>query len=214
MKTIATALILAACAHAQTGIAGMLELKGLQSAETEYKGKKAIKLTETPEAQGDGQLAILKGAALHNGTIEVWLSGEPGTSASQTARGFVGVAFRLQTGGEKYECFYLRPTNGRADDQVRRNHSAQYISRPDWPWEKLRKEFTEKYESYVDLVPGEWTQVKIEVDGTKARLYVHGATQPTLVVNDLKLGDATGPVAFWVGPGTIAHFSSLKVTPK
>src|SRR5206468_6159800 len=47
----------------------------------------------------------------------------------------------------KYECFYLRPTNGRADDQVRRNHSTQYISHPDFPWFRLRKEFPEKYES-------------------------------------------------------------------
>jgi hypothetical protein len=30
----------------------------------------------------------------------------------------------------KYECFYVRPSNGRADDQLRRNHSAQYISMP------------------------------------------------------------------------------------
>ena len=31
------------------------------------------------------------------------------------------------------------------------------------------------YESYTDLVPGEWTHVKIVVDGTKARLYVNRA---------------------------------------
>jgi signal peptidase I len=41
----------------------------------------------------------------------------------------------------------------------------------------LRKEFPEKYESYVDLVAGEWTRVKIEVRGEKARLYVNGVEQ-------------------------------------
>jgi hypothetical protein len=76
----------------------------------------------------------------------------------------------------------------------------------------LRKEFPEKYESYVDLVPGEWTKMKIEVRGDKARLYVHGATQPTLVVNDLKHGQSQGQLAFWIGSGTVAHFANLRVS--
>jgi hypothetical protein len=42
------------------------------------------------------------------------------------ARGFAGIAFRVQPDLRTYDAFYLRPTNGRADDQVRRNHAAQY----------------------------------------------------------------------------------------
>jgi hypothetical protein len=126
----------------------------------------------------------------------------------------VGIAFRLQPDLKTYDAFYLRPTNGRAEDQVRRNHSAQYIAHPDWPWFRLRKEAPEKYESYVDLVPGAWTRVRIEVRGDKARLYVHGSEQPTLVVNDLKSGaSAQGAIALWVGPGTVAHFRNLTVKP-
>ena len=45
-----------------------------------------------------------------------------------------------------------------------------------------------EYEAYVDLVPGEWTKIRIEVRGDKARLFVHGQAQPTLVVNDVKSG--------------------------
>ncbi|MCA1603461.1 MAG: hypothetical protein LC776_18075, partial [Acidobacteria bacterium] len=140
------------------------------------------------------------------------MTGEPGPSAGEGARGFVGVAFRIASDASKYECFYLPPTNGRADDQVRRNHSVQYIAFPDFPWQRLRKEFPEKYESYVDLVPGKWTKLKIEVRGDKARLYVHGAQQPTLLVNDLKQGQSQGGIALWVGPGTVAHFSNLRVS--
>ena len=88
----------------------------------------------------------------------------------------------------------------------------QYISFPNFPWQKLRKEEPEKYETYVDLAPGEWTGVKIEVRGERARLYVHGAQQPTLLVNDLKLGGGNGAVGLWIGPGTIAHFANLRVT--
>ena len=62
--------------------------------------------------------------------------------------------------------------------------------------------------------PGEWTKAKIEVGGAKAQLYVHGAEQPTLIVNDLKHGVSKGEIALWVGPGTLAHFSNLKVTSR
>jgi hypothetical protein len=91
----------------------------------------------------------------------------------------------------------------------------QYISFPEFPWSRLRKEFPEKYESYADLVTGQWTKIRIEVNGEKAKLFVNGAGQPTLIVNDLKLGaSATGSVGLWVGPGTVAHFANLSVSAK
>jgi hypothetical protein len=108
--------------------------------------------------------------------------------------------------------FYLRPTNGRADDQLRRNHSAQYISMPDYQWSRLRKESPGQYESYVDLAPGEWTKIKIEVSNVKARLYVNDSTQPVLIVNDLKYSDSRGSVALRIGMGTEAYFANLRVS--
>jgi len=30
------------------------------------------------------------------------------------------------------------------------------------------------------------------------RLYVNGAQQPTLIVNDLKMGDTEGAIALWI----------------
>jgi hypothetical protein len=162
----------------------------------------------------DEQLAVLEGVQFGNGTIEAEIAGAPAADAPAGARGFVGIAFRVQPDMRTYDAFYLRPTNGRADDQVRRNHSAQYISHPDWPWFRLRKETPEKYESYVDLVPGAWTRIRIEVRDTQARLYVHGQPQPTLIVNDLKTGAAaTGGIALWIDAGTEAHFRNLTVTP-
>ena len=107
----------------------------------------------------------------------------------------MGIAFRVQDHGSRYEAFYLRMTNGRADDQLQRNHSVQYISQPDYTWQRLREENPGMYESYVDLVAGEWTRIKIVVSGTKARLYVNNAEEPCLIVNDLKLGENHGPVA-------------------
>jgi hypothetical protein len=164
-----------------------------------------------PELDG---LAAIEGVVFSSGVIEAEVAGAPAPGAFEGARGFVGIAFRLQDDGKTYDAFYLRPTNGRAEDQERRNHATQYISHPDWPWFRLRKETPSKYESYVDLVPGEWTKVRVEVRGDRARLFVHGDEQPALVVNDVKSGaSAKGAIALWLGPGTIAHFRNLTITP-
>jgi len=183
-------------------------------------GRKGLRVIVSEEAlrrytPADGELnplVVIDDLEFSNGVIEAEIAGEPAPDAGEGARGFVGVAFRMQKDMKTYDAFYLRPTNGRADDQVRRNHSAQYISNPQWPWPRLRKESPEKYEAYVDLVPGVWTKVKIDVRGTQARLYVHDQPQPTLIVNDVKTGEqGRGAVALWVGPGTIAHFRNVTV---
>ncbi len=160
-------------------------------------------------------LALVDGVEFSNGTIEVDLTGEPGTGATGGARGFVGVAFRVQPDRKTYDCFYLRPTNGRADDQERRNHTAQYISHPVHTWSKLREETPSRYESYVDILPAEWIHVKIDVQGDKARLYVNGSQQPTLIGNDGKSGPSgKGAVALWFEGSTIARFANLRITPR
>lgn len=181
--------------------------------EGKYKNKNALILEIQGEVTNEKTLAVLKNMDFHNGTIEATVSGQTSSNASETARGFVGIAFRVAEDISKMEVFYLRPTNGRANDQVRRNHSTQYISWPGYPWEKLRKETPEKYESYADLVPGEWTKVKIEVKDETAKLYVNGASQPTLIVSDLKQGgNQRGSIGLWIGPGTLGHFTDLKIT--
>ena len=160
-------------------------------------------------------LVIIEGLEFGNGTIEAEVAGTVAPGVFEGARGFVGIAFRVQKDLRTYDAFYLRPTNGRADDQVRRNHSAQYIAHPDWTWSRLRTETPEKYESYVDLVPGEWTKIRIEVRGERARLYVHGQAQPTLIVNDLKSGpNGRGAIALWLEVSTDAHYRNLVVTPE
>lgn len=186
-----------------------------------YHDRKAVRVTPAVAADAEsavqkngegGGIVVVSDTTFHNGTIEVEVAGKPRAGAPADARGFVGVAFRVAADPSKYECFYIRPTNGRADDQLRRNHSTQYISMPDYSWFKLRKESPGQYESYVDVVPGEWTKFKVEVEGTKARLYVNDSPQPVLVVNDLKLGDSRGAVALWIGLGTEAYFTKLRVS--
>ena len=174
----------------------------------EYMGKGAVKIVEDGQVPNGEAYAIVKGAMFHNGEIEVELAGRP-AGGTAGARGFIGIAFRMH--GGQFEYIYLRPTNGRADDQVRRNHSTQYSSHPKFGFAELRQQSPEKYESYVDLEVGVWTRFRIVVQGDKARLYVHSAAQPCLIVNDLKLGDSSGGVALWIGPGTEGYFTGLKI---
>jgi hypothetical protein len=200
-----------------------LTLISATAAPATLAGRKGLRIVVSDEAlrrytPADGELnplAVIQGVEFSSGVIEAEIAGEPGQNAGEGARGFVGIAFRLQKDPKAYDAFYIRPTNGRADDQVRRNHSTQYISHPGWPWQRLRKETPEKYEAYVDLVPGAWTKIKIEVRGEQARLYVHDQPQPTLVITDVKSGaTGRGAIALWVGPGTVAHFRNLKITPE
>jgi len=187
--------------------------KNVSMAQTNYQGRSAVQVIPTPGTANATSYALIKDAKFRDGTIEVDLAGQPASGAGGFARGFIGIAFRLQADGS-YEYIYLRPTNGRADDQVRRNHSTQYSSYPDFDFARSRQEAPEKYESYVDLQPGVWTKYKIEVEGRKARLYVNGAEQPCLIVNDMRLEPRDGGVALWVGPGTEGYFSNLKITAK
>jgi len=201
-----------------------LRLQNVTAEAVTFKGKRGVRLTATPDAARrevePPMLAWIEGLDFSNGVIEAEVAGSPAPGAFAGARGFVGIAFRLQVenkaeGKETYDAFYLRPTNGRAEDQERRNHATQYISHPDWTWSRLRRETPSRYESYVDLVPDEWTKIRIEVRGDKARLYVHDQQQPVLIVNDVKTGpNGKGAVALWIGAGTVAHFRNLIVTPE
>jgi hypothetical protein len=206
-----------------------LYLNNVQAEPVTLQGKKGLKLVVSEEAKQKyahmnsqeransplAQHARLEGVEFSNGTITAEIAGEPAPDAGASARGFVGIAFRMQQDPRYFDCFYLRPTNGRADDQERRNHAVQYQMLPDWIWSRLRSESPGKYESYVDLETGVWTKIKIEVHGDKARLYVHDQQQPTLIVNDVKSGpNGKGAVALWLEPGTIAHFRDVTVTPE
>lgn len=226
---------LAACLIAVTlipcGYAGQTfaldSTKGLQPHDVTvdaatYQGRKAVRVMPAAAADAEltapknregGGIVVLPATEFHDGTIEIDLAGKPRSGAPVDARGFVGVAFRVAADPSRYEAFYIRPTNGRADDQLRRNHSAQYISMPGYDWSTLRRAAPGQYESYVDLVPGEWTKIKVEVSGMRARLYVNATPRPVLLVNDLKHGDTEGDVALWIGLGTEGYFSNLRISP-
>jgi len=204
--------------HAPTSTMPLNSLEGLEvvnaKAEvTTYRGRRAVHLVPLPDhlTSADAMLAIVAGRDFKDGTIEIEVAGSRRADSPPEERGFIGIAFRVQGRGSSFENIYLRPANGRADDQLQRNHSVQYASLPDFPWNRLRAESPGQYESYVDLEPGVWTKMKIVVSGTKAQLYVDDAPQPCLIVNDLKLGESHGQIALWAHWSTDGYFSNLHV---
>lgn len=191
-----------------------LRAVNVEASAATYRGRSATRLIErrtTPPSGAGEAIAILPGPDFINGVIDVDVVGRLAPGASGGARGFVGLAFDVTEGGSRFKSFYLRPTNGRADDQLRRNHSTQYTSIPEHPWHRLRKEEPGVYESYVDLEADAWTRMRVVVEGTKASLFVNGAEQPCLIINDLKHSARGGAIALWLGPGTEAYFANLRI---
>ena len=172
---------------------------------------KAIKDSSVKEFD-EPTFVRIKGTNFKNGTIEVKVLSRLLKNAPDFARGFIGVAFRINDSNTKYESIYIRPTNARADDQVRRNHSIQYYSYPDYKFDRLRKESPERYESYSDMEMNKWITLRIEVKDAQAKLFINNNEQPSLVVNDLKHGaNASGAIALWVEIGTEGFFRDLKI---
>lgn len=178
-------------------------------------GKEALKVVKdsTIKKVDEPTFVRIKDVTFTNGTIDVKVLSRLLKNAPEMARGFIGVAFRINETNSTYESIYIRPTNGRADDQVRRNHSIQYYAYPDYKFDRLRKEAPERYESYADMAFNEWITMKIVVNGQEAKLYLNDANQPSLIVKDMKHGATqSGGIGLWVEVGTEGYFADLKIT--
>jgi len=202
--------------YSQTFKFDKIKLQAINSSMSIEKlmGKETIKVIQdsTVTKANEPTYVRIKDVEFRNGTIEVKVLSKLLPNAPASARGFIGIAFRINDSNSKFECIYIRPTNGRANDQVRRNHSIQYFSYPDYTFDRLRKEAPEMYESYADMGLNEWIKLKIVVKDLQAKLFINDNKQPSLIVNDLKHGaNSSGAIALWVDTGTEGFFSDLKI---
>jgi hypothetical protein len=175
-----------------------------------YRGVRALHL-ETADPNRSSVSEVRTGP-FRTGTIDVDVAAQPNSSADPTARGFAGVVFGVRKDGG-FECFYIRTKNGRSSDQEHRNHATQYVSEPEWGWRRLRTTHPSRYEAYVDLVPGAWTHLHVDVGPRVARLYVNHAAQPTLIAARIIGGTPSpgGAIGLFYGPRTEANFAHLVV---
>lgn len=111
MKLLVGMVLLSGAALAQVGITESIDLKGLKAEVGDYKGRRVIQLTETLGGPGGG-LCILKREQIQDGASELMVAGGPGPGAGTADRGFVGLAFRVRPGAERYQAFTCGPPTG------------------------------------------------------------------------------------------------------
>ena len=143
-----------------------------------------------------------------DGTIEFEVRGK-----DMFQKSFVGVAFH-GVDETTYDVVYFRPFNFQASELARRNHAVQYVSLPNYDWQKLRGEYPGKYENAVQPapIPDQWFHARIVVAHPKVSVFVNDTAEPCLVVEQLS-NRKRGWVGFWVGNGAGGDFADLKIIP-
>ena len=153
----------------------------------------------------------LDGVNFREGAIECDILGK----GSPRGSNFLGIAFHGKD-NTAFECVYFRPFNFRAENPENASHAVQYISHPQWTWQKLRAEKTGDYEKPIapPLDGDAWFHVKIVVAGRKVSVFVNDAPRPSLEVERLS-DQIDGNIAIWGGDACDGgYFANLRVTPK
>ena len=203
-------LICAACyLQAQTITPDLQDLKKWNAINRSVEAvneadKKAVRFNELPN---EGYM-ILKGIEFSSGTIELDIKG-----ADKQGQSFVGIAFH-GVDEKTYDAIYFRPFNFMNADTTRRVRAIQYVSMPDYPWEKLRETYPGKYENRVNPVPDpeSWFHAKIVVNGEAISVFVNNSQQPSLQVKKLT-STTKGGIALWVGNNSGGSFANLTISP-
>lgn len=179
-----------------------------------FDGEEVLRVVKDSTVQkiDEPTFVKIKDLDFENGTIEVKVLSRLLKTAPDYARGFIGLAYRINDDNTAYESIYVRPTNGRADNQFRRNHTVQYYAYPDYKFDRLRKESNGEFETYADLGLNEWIAIRIEVKGKEAKLYLNNQKSASFVVSEMKGSTAKGGVGLWVDIGTEGYFKDLKIT--
>jgi len=116
--------------------------------------------------------------AFKEGTIDVDLRGQ-----DVFLRSFLGIVF-YGSDSTHYDVLYFRPFNFKSADTARRRWSVAYVSLPDYPWPRLRKEHPLVYENAVHPVPdpNAWFHATITIKGDRLTVYINHDAKPSLEV--------------------------------
>ena len=144
-----------------------------------------------------------------NGTIEIEMRGK-----DVFQRSFIGIAFH-GVDDSKYDAVYCRPFNFFAKDSVRRIHAVQYISHPDFTWEKLRKERNAVFEKEIinPPNPNEWFIMKLVIDSTTVKAYINNANAPSLIIEKLN-NRTSGKIGLFTADSSGGDFKIIKINYK
>ncbi len=198
LKTL-VGILAAACSCAQEaqqygGVgSGKWAVKDQPATVETYRGKACLAVSRQASP-------VLKELEFESGTIEMDMA------LSLQGEAFLGVDFRIESGGKRFERIYFRPHASATPHAIQYDpHFNGYSN-----WQTYHGPL---YEGNVALPPdGDWFHVKIEVVGSQARVFVDDAPKPQLVVRDLMSGSSAGAVGLW-GTPTGAYFADIAIRP-
>jgi hypothetical protein len=149
----------------------------------------------------------LKNVDFSYGTIELDIRGR-----NEFLKSFPGIAFHASDTSRNYEVVYFRPFNFRHADPVRRTWSVQYMSLPEYGYDRLRKENTGQFESEIlpNPKPEDWIHARIVIKKDSIKVYVNGMDKPSLAVRTLQKR-SNGMFCLWAD-ATTADFANLVIT--
>lgn len=155
------------------------------------------------KGEGDGIL-WLKDLSFENGTIELDIKGRDIRGES-----FVGLAFH-GLDRNNFDLIYFRPFNFKSPEK--KGNSVQYVSLPEFTWQKLRKEHPGVYENEPIPTPNpnDWFHATIVVDYPTVKVYIDNSDEPSLAIEQLSTRK-NGWIGIWVGSNSEGEFKNLKI---
>lgn len=163
------------------------------------------KTLELDAVEGEG-MAVLNDVSFTNGTMTFDIKGE-----NKPGRSFVGIAFNIED-DSTFEGVYFRPFNFESSEQIRREHSIQYIYHPDFPWNRLREENTGEFEAefFDPPSPDDWFSISLTVE--KDEVIVKDVNSGKVLLQTRRLSSATSDkIGLWVGNNSKGSFKNLKI---
>lgn len=146
-----------------------------------------------------------------NGIIECDVKSRLLPDCFEDARGFIGIAFRINDRDMEFEGFYIRPTNGKnCSNPFRRAHGCQYFAYPGYTWSYYREFAVGDYEAPVETIAlDEWAHIKAELIDDHAKFYVNH--ELVLEVSHLQHEPKAGRIGFNTHIDSECFFKNLKV---
>ena len=197
---------------------GITEYIGVNTSvsKTEMEGETVIRVVKSKKINeyDENTYAKAVGVDFQNGTIEVDMLSRLLPDAPEFARGFIGIAFRVAEDDNRFESFYIRPTNsiGATDDPVRQAHGCQYFSYPGYTFAYFRENGIMEYEAPIRYGLNRWVHLKAVIDGADAAFYLNNEGSPVLKVHGMFHGDKThGSIGLFVDIGTEGFFKNLTI---
>jgi len=172
-----------------------------------YYPNQRVNTIDDPKHPGVAVTGIvwLKNVSFSTGSIDVDIRGKDVFQQS-----FLGIAFHgVDT--VTYDAVYFRPFNFQTSDTLRRKHMVQYMSEPDYPWDRLRNEHPLMYESSVtpSIEPSDWFHAHIEVGDEQITVFVNYSAVASLKVKKLNSLN-NGLIGLW-SSALSGDFANLEI---